>query len=73
MESHGVDCERLPGVARRGGVSCRLAECRIHACRKGWQLEDGMCVPNLGKAAEVGMNVAAKHSTSRRFRHFSHL
>ncbi|WVQ94775.1 hypothetical protein IAU59_001857 [Kwoniella sp. CBS 9459] len=40
----GVDCTSLPGVAR-GGVTCSSGSCEVFACRPGWVLAAGSCVP----------------------------
>lgn len=41
----GVDCTALPGV-KSTGVTCRVGQCVITACKKGYTLMDGHCVPN---------------------------
>ncbi|OCF34128.1 hypothetical protein I316_04077 [Kwoniella heveanensis BCC8398] len=43
--SIGVDCTSVPGVAR-GGVSCTSGTCEVFACRPGWVLLAGACVPS---------------------------
>lgn len=39
----GTDCTALPGVLR-GAVSCVDGQCRVYACRSGWNLINGACV-----------------------------
>lgn len=41
----GVDCSSLPGV-KSTGVQCSWGRCVIIACRKGYSLELGHCVPS---------------------------
>ncbi|WVF65359.1 hypothetical protein IAT40_000086 [Kwoniella sp. CBS 6097] len=41
----GVDCTALPGVAL-GGVTCESSACIAYACRTGFELSSGVCVPH---------------------------
>ncbi|WWD06946.1 hypothetical protein V865_005043 [Kwoniella europaea PYCC6329] len=40
----GTDCSSLPGIAR-GAVTCRNSQCEAFACKKGYELVAGLCVP----------------------------
>ncbi|WVW79566.1 hypothetical protein I302_101535 [Kwoniella bestiolae CBS 10118] len=40
----GTDCSSLPGVAR-GAITCYNSQCEAFACKKGYQLASGLCVP----------------------------
>jgi len=41
----GLDCSALPGVAA-GAVSCVDSKCKVYACRPGYTLIKGYCVPS---------------------------
>ncbi|OCF56085.1 hypothetical protein L486_06026 [Kwoniella mangroviensis CBS 10435] len=40
----GTDCSTLPGVAL-GAITCSNSQCEAFACKKGYELASGLCVP----------------------------
>nr|XP_031862590.1 uncharacterized protein CI109_002088 [Kwoniella shandongensis]KAA5529662.1 hypothetical protein CI109_002088 [Kwoniella shandongensis] len=39
----GLDCSTLPGIAQNA-VTCTAGQCVAYACRKGYNLVEGVCV-----------------------------